>query len=684
MIKKILVALILLFIILFSMSFDFANAKTIKVGYYDDYPLVFKNEDGKPDGFVIDIIREILENEDYQIEFVYGTWADMLSFLKNDEIDLVVDMVKSEKRDKIYDFNEKPLFLSWGKICVNSKYNVESIFDLDGFKIGYLDEDYYATAEKGMKTIADKFNLDIEFFPYPTYDDVINAVSNNEVDAGVINKLTIRQIYEYKNVKDTTIIFGVSGLRMATLNDKNNDVLDIIDEYLGKWKSDKNSFYYSKYDYWFNKTNNYGFKIFYYENKNKVLLSIFIIICIILYSRMELYFKVKELREVNSNLVDVNKKVDENYNEVDKTYKDLDLLINKFEKLIKFLSKNLGISHKGSEEFFMSELLNQSMNLVPEADYGFVYSFDKNDLLMVIDAVNIKRPDFKSLYKKDLAFLNKEVEITENFMIKIIKELGREDELDEMVKRMPMAKESLLLILEKDNEIFGGVLLEIKKGSEKSFAIESKRVMIALKNISESYFLNQNFHKADAIFQKEIIFSMVNMLEIHDIYTKGHSESVAKYSKLLAQYVKMDEETVDTIYWAGLVHDIGKILISKDVINKKGKLTNAEYEEIKKHPTFGYKALNESKATENIAKIVLSHHERIDGLGYPNGLKGNEIPIESKIIQIADSFDAMISKRSYKESITKEGALEEIRNNLNKQFDYELGLKFIEMMEGRD
>ena len=682
--KKLLVTLILLFIVLFSMSFDFADEKKIKVGYYEDYPLVFKNADGNADGFAIDIVKEILESENYEIEFVYGTWADMLRFLKNYEIDLVVDIVKTEKRDIIYDFNKKPLFLSWGKICVNSKYNVESIFDLDGFKIGYLDEDYYMTSEKGIKNIAEKFNLNIKFFPYPTYDDVINAVSNNEMNAGVINKLTISQIYEYKNVKDTQIIFGANGLRMATLNDKNNEVLDIIDDYLSKWKSDKNSFYYDRYDYWFNKTDNYKLKIFFYENKKKILLSIFIIISIILYSRLELYFKVKEFKKVNSKLTNVNKKVDENYKEVDKTYRELDLLVNKFEKLIKFLSNNLEISQKDSEELFLSELLNQSMNLVLEADYGFVYCFDEDESLIVIDSINIKRPDFKSVYKKDLLFLNKKVEIIEDFIVKLIKGLGREDELDGIIKRMPVSKETLLLILEKDNEIFGGVLLEIKKDSEKSFTVGSERIMIALKNIAESYFLNQNFHKTDEIFQKELIFSMVNMLEIHDMYTKGHSESVAKYSKLLAEYVKMDEKTVDTIYWAGLVHDIGKILISKDVINKKGKLTNEEYEEIKNHSLFGYKALNESKVTENIAKIVLSHHERIDGFGYPNGLKGNEIPIESKIIQIADSFDAMISKRSYKESITKKEAVEEIRNNLNKQFDYELGLKFIEMMEGRD
>ncbi|MDM8534213.1 HD domain-containing protein [Clostridiaceae bacterium HSG29] len=681
--KKLIVLIVLILLSLF-MSFSFSNDNKLKVGYYDDYPLVFKNADGNADGFVIDIIKKILENEDYQIEYVYGTWPEMLDWLKNDEIDLVVGILKSEKRDKIYDFNEKPLFLSWGKIFVNTNYDVESIFDLDGFKIGYLEEDYYAVEKTGFIEKADEFNLDIELISYPNYDDVLKAISNNEVYAGVINNHTIIQIYDYKNIKDSPIIFAASGFRVATNNGKNNEVLDVVDNSLTKWKSDKNSFYYEKYDFWFDEVDNYNVKAFYYENKKKIILTAFIIFFIILYSRIQFYFKIKELNKVNIELNEVNKEVDINYKEIDKTYKEMDLLANKFEELTNFLSENMEVLQKGSEEFFLSELLKQSMNLVTEADYGFVYYFGEDGLMIPLDAINIKRPDFKDLNKKDLMFLNKKVRIVEDFVTKLIKKLEKKENIKEMAKEIPISKESLLLVLEKENKTFGGVILEIKKGSKKSFSIESERIMIALKNIAESYFLNQNFHKTDEVFQKELIFSMVQMLEIHDIYTRGHSEMVARYSKMLAKYIGMDDELVERIYWAGLVHDIGKILISKDIINKKGKLTNGEYEEIKKHPIFGYKALNKSKVTEDIAKIVLEHHERIDGAGYPNGLKGDEISIESKIIAIADSYDAMTSERTYKKSMTNEEALEEIKNNLGTQFDYELGLKFISLMEGRD
>ena len=248
---------------------------------------------------------------------------------------------------------------------------------------------------------------------------------------------------------------------------------------------------------------------------------------------------------------------------------------------------------------------------------------------------------------------------------------------------MDIAKESFITVFRKENSIFGGVLLEIKKDSNKSFVGESERLMIALKKITESYLLNESYYKINEIFKNEIIYSMIQMLEIHDTYTKGHSEFVANYSKDLAIYIELSDEKANEIYWAALVHDIGKILIDKSIINKKGKLTLEEYEIMKKHPEFGYKALNQSELTKNIANYVLYHHERIDGKGYPKGLKGGEIPIESRIIAITDSYDAMISVRTYKKTLSKKDALKEIKNNLNLQFDVELGLKFIDMMEKR-
>ena len=616
--KKIFLTILLIISTLLFLSFSFANTK-IKVGYYEDYPLVFKDESGNPSGFFVNIINEMFKNEDYEIEYVYGTWKEMLDYLESGEIDLVLDILKNEKRDKIYDFNEKPILLSWGKVCVNREYKVDSLLDLENLKIGYMDSDYYAVEKDGLIEMTNVFELNVDYYPYKSYRDVLEAVEKNEVNAGIINKLTVNQIYDYNNIKDTSIVFAASGVKVASLNNENEEILSIIDENLNKWKDDKNSFYYKEYKYWFNSIIENYLRVFFYENESKIFLMTLIIISMITISRADANYKSKKL--INAN-------------------KDIDSLANKFENLIKFLSFNIKKVYKNGNDLFLVELLKESFELVPEADSGLVFKF-YNDKVKVINSVNYNKSELNEIC----------VEIRESI-------INNDSEINIFDKRF-------LLFFNEKLEVVSGLLLEIDKDKQLSFSKDSIRIIRILKNTAESYFLNESIHEINESFQREIIFSIIQMLEIHDEYTKGHSESVADLASRLAGYIGFSEKKVNEIYWTGLVHDIGKILIDKSIITKEGKLTLEEFETIKKHPEFGYKALRKSKATKEIAKYVLSHHERVDGLGYPDGLMGKEIPVESKIISIVDSYDAMISTRSYRSSISSEEALQEIENNLN-------------------
>jgi HD-GYP domain-containing protein (c-di-GMP phosphodiesterase class II) len=126
------------------------------------------------------------------------------------------------------------------------------------------------------------------------------------------------------------------------------------------------------------------------------------------------------------------------------------------------------------------------------------------------------------------------------------------------------------------------------------------------------------------------------------------------------------------------MHDIGKIGITEKILNKKGRLTETEWSELKRHPEIGYQILRSANEFALIAEFVLYHHERIDGNGYPRGLKGKEIPLQSKIICIADAFDAMTHERSYKDKLSQAEAIEELRIHTGTQFDSEISRIFIE------
>lgn len=167
----------------------------------------------------------------------------------------------------------------------------------------------------------------------------------------------------------------------------------------------------------------------------------------------------------------------------------------------------------------------------------------------------------------------------------------------------------------------------------------------------------------------DIIECLVGALEAKDLYTKGHSIRVADISYELAKKMGIKGKELEIIHMAAHLHDIGKIGIPDEILHKKGKLTEDEFENIKKHPEIGSQILNCSEKLKVFSKLVLHHHERWDGNGYPSGLKGDKIPLGSRIIAVADSIDAMTSERPYRKSISWDRCRKEIEDNKGQQFD---------------
>ncbi|MFH1616109.1 MAG: HD domain-containing phosphohydrolase [Planctomycetota bacterium] len=176
--------------------------------------------------------------------------------------------------------------------------------------------------------------------------------------------------------------------------------------------------------------------------------------------------------------------------------------------------------------------------------------------------------------------------------------------------------------------------------------------------------------------------ALTKSIDAKDEYTRGHSERVALISQWIAhRYAEqkpLEEDVIHKIYLTGLLHDIGKIGVNDAVLTKKGKLSAEELNRIKSHPLIGANILSEIKLMRDITSGVLCHHEHVDGTGYPNGLRGDEIPLIGKIVMLADCFDAMTSRRSYRDAMSIDKAIEEIKSKLGTHFDEEIGQIFIE------
>ncbi len=158
--------------------------------------------------------------------------------------------------------------------------------------------------------------------------------------------------------------------------------------------------------------------------------------------------------------------------------------------------------------------------------------------------------------------------------------------------------------------------------------------------------------------------SQIKELESKDIYLKGHNYRVGKYSLMILNRMHLGINT-NNLNFAASFHDIGKIKISSDIVNKPGKLTKEEFDEIKKHPIYSYEILKEALG-EEVAIIARYHHEKLDGSGYPDGIKEEQIPLESKILSIADIFDALTTNRSYRNGFSFKEALDIMEKEVNE------------------
>lgn len=179
----------------------------------------------------------------------------------------------------------------------------------------------------------------------------------------------------------------------------------------------------------------------------------------------------------------------------------------------------------------------------------------------------------------------------------------------------------------------------------------------------------------------QTILALSDAVEAKDLYTKGHSQRVAKYSKELARRMGYDEQKLEETYYIGLLHDIGKIGVHDNIINKNGRLTDEEFAEIKRHPEMGYEILKKITELPSIGLGARWHHEKYDGTGYPDRLKGENIPEIARIIAVADAYDAMTSKRSYRDTLPQAVVRGEIEKNLGKQFDPEIGKLMLDMID---
>lgn len=219
---------------------------------------------------------------------------------------------------------------------------------------------------------------------------------------------------------------------------------------------------------------------------------------------------------------------------------------------------------------------------------------------------------------------------------------------------------------------FDQLLLLIESG------IKSVEQMREIKKINTK--LENTYEKLEKAYM-ESIQTIRYTVEAKDTYTRGHSDRVSEYSVLIGEKLGMSKEDIRRLQIGGLFHDVGKIGVPDNILQKNDKLTDDEYSEIKNHPTIGAQILSTASIFQDIIPIVKYHHERYDGKGYPCRLKGKDIPYLARITAVADAFDAMTSKRVYRDSLSIDVVISEIEKNKGTQFNPEIADVFLDILK---
>ncbi len=318
-------------------------------------------------------------------------------------------------------------------------------------------------------------------------------------------------------------------------------------------------------------------------------------------------------------------------------------------------------------EEFADKSLKTALAIIKKAKYGSVTVLENEKIRMLASVGHNKEKFNEADFSEDLFFCPKETSIFSNILSKDRKgESLKAKALKELSKPI---KQSLIVPFKDRDSVLGWINLDIDENSFSEFNENDVKLAEKFGQLMSTFITYRSVLEEALNYNIKLAKSFAKAVELHDSYTKGHSERVAYISLKIGENLGLEKSILTELYISALLHDVGKLFVPYEILNKPGLLTIEEFETIKAHPVKGAEVLQESGFSNEIIFGIKYHHERLNGSGYPEGLKGEGIPLYSKIIAVADSFDAMVSKRSYRNELKMEDALVELNKKIGTLYD---------------
>jgi len=622
---------ILLSILIFLLINLQVNAQnSLKIIIDKDYPpFTFIDEKGNLIGISVDFWKIWSERMGIKVELFPMEWEKAQRALLEGKFDAIDTIFETPEREKYLIFS-KPIFKITSSIYYKTEIpKISSLKDLTPYLVGVKRGD-------ALIEVALKENPYISFKFFDDYSEIVESAKKGEIKVFLMDDIPasyylIKHDLLYKFSKGPVI--ATNYLHVAALKNK-GWVIALIDQGIDRIAKRELEELTEKYLISEERGETLIERYVY-----PILISISLIgFLIFLYSRLLSY-------------------------EIKRTRKKLEDSVERFWSFFMGISEMSNLTLKDEE--FLRKVLEVVIELVPKAMYGSIFLKEENNLKLIATIGHEK--SLEGLILDEGNYIGSEKPIVVKELLKI--ERRNEKLRETLLKYSKPIKESLIVPLKWNNNLWGYFCLDIPEDSKENFDEFDIELIEKFTNTISIFYFFRSYLKEREIYLTKLITVLVKTLEYYDRYTQGHSERVARYAVKIAERIGLDRERIKRVYWASLVHDIGKIYIPQDLLNKNGRFTEDEYEFVKIHPVKSEEILSQVEELKDLGKIVRHHHERWDGKGYPDGLSGENIPLESRIIAVADAFEAMTAERPYKKALSLKEAIQEIEKNKGTQFD---------------
>jgi PAS domain S-box-containing protein len=584
----------------------------VRVGFYQNEPLVFRDGDGTVRGIYADVLDAVALENDWTMEWVEGTFAEGLERLERREIDIMAAVAWTEERNQLFDFNRLAVVSNWGVFYSRRDMIPVSILSLDGMKLAVVKRDTYGEA---FKALAERFGITCSYLEVDNYSDVFKAIQEWKAEAGLVSRLFGLTNEGDFRVERTNIFLEPRELRFAAPKGASVTVLQILDFHLAQWRLSPNSPLNRSIQSWLSERSVLSVIPRWFPCFVGISLAV---VAGVLFTNLRLRRKVMVgTRALLKSKADLSRE------------KVL------FEKLFDESPDALVLQRAGDNKILR---VNRGFTRL----FGFTREEGEGNTLNEL------------VVPKNLQHEGLELDGTTGSGNPIHLETVRRKKDGGLVD---VSLISVPVTLEEG--VVGAYVIyrDISDAKEtRSVLVESReRIRKSLESMKRAW--------------EQTIDVLAMAAETRDPYTAGHQRNVSALSEAIGVEMGLDEGTVNSLRMAGLVHDVGKINIPAEILSKPGTLGEVELALIRTHPEVGYDIMKNIEFPWRLADMILQHHERMDGSGYPAGLKGEEILLESRILAVADVVEAMSSHRPYRASLGVEAALEEIEANRGRLYD---------------